>query len=62
MTENGKKLKELKDGLEDFIREHSETLSHEPAIRHPLDDAAKEARRKFNMVNDGPAHPLGLSD
>lgn len=62
MTDNGRKLKELRDGLEGFIREHSDILEHEGAVRHYLDAAAAEVRRRDRAVNDGPSHPLGLND
>lgn len=62
MTENGRKLKELRDDLEALTREHAEILAKENAISQPLQAAAREARRKFKVVTEGNAHPLGLNE
>lgn len=57
MNENAEKLRELKDNLEAAQELNKEILAKEPTIAHPLDDAVKEARRRFKCIAEGNPRP-----
>ena len=60
MNENVERLKELKEDLEAIERSHAGILAHEPAIAHPVHQAATEARRRFHQVTEPPPTSLGF--
>lgn len=47
-----KELEELKSNLEDIRRLHGPALEREPSIAHPLDQAVKEAARRYRCATE----------
>lgn len=45
-----KEVKQLADDLDSFIDEHRDSLGVAPTVWRPLDEARKEARRKWNVI------------
>lgn len=45
-----KEVKQLADDLDSFIDEHRDSLGVVPTVWRPLDEARKEARRKWNVI------------
>jgi hypothetical protein len=49
---NPDELKEMRDDLDNFIRDHRDALNHEPRILNPVKEARDAAATKYRDVKE----------
>lgn len=52
MNENVKKLGRLADGIDDLLKEHAEILTREAYVQNSLNEANREAHRRYKIVSE----------